>query len=139
MSNSRRQWTDREIVSRRPAKNTLDPYRPWAMFVEPERTAAGVVEDVATVFLTNRECPFRCLMCDLWKNTLDDRVPTGAIPVQIRYAIEMLPPAKHIKLYNSGNFFDAQAIPRCAGGVRSCPTLRKTGWTRFSPRAHPVS
>ena len=103
--------TDREIVALRSAKNTLDPFRPWAMFVEPERTAAGLVEDVATVFLTNRECPFHCLMCDLWKNTLDERVPPGAIPEQIRYAIESLPPAEHIKLYNSGNFFDAQAIP----------------------------
>jgi radical SAM enzyme (TIGR01210 family) len=103
--------TDREILALRPAKNTLDPCRPWAMFVEPERTAAGIVEDVATVFLTNRECPFRCLMCDLWKNTLDERVPVGAIPEQIRFAIETLPSAKHIKLYNSGNFFDAQAIP----------------------------
>ncbi len=106
-----RSRTDHEIVALRPPKNILDPYRPWAMFVEPERTAAGLVEDVATVFLTNRECPFRCLMCDLWKNTLDERVPTGAIPEQIRFAIETLPPAEHIKLYNSGNFFDAQAIP----------------------------
>ncbi|MDQ3331835.1 MAG: radical SAM protein, partial [Planctomycetota bacterium] len=70
------------------------------------------VEDVATLFLTNRECPFRCLMCDLWENTTDDIVPVGAIPAQIDYAIERLPPARHIKLYNSGNFFDAKAIPR---------------------------
>jgi radical SAM enzyme (TIGR01210 family) len=103
--------TDRDILALRPPKNIVDPYRPWAMFVEPERTAAGLVEDVATVFLTNRECPFRCLMCDLWKNTFDERVPIGGIPAQIHHAIETLPPAKHIKLYNSGNFFDAQAIP----------------------------
>ena len=30
---------------------------------------------------------------------------------QIDYALERLPGARHIKLYNSGNFFDQQAIP----------------------------
>jgi radical SAM enzyme (TIGR01210 family) len=104
--------TDAEILSARPAKNQVDPWRPFAFLNEPERTAAGSVEDVATLFLTNQECPFRCLMCDLWKNTLDERVPVGAIPAQIDYALERLPVAQHIKLYNSANFFDSQAIPR---------------------------
>lgn len=102
---------DREIIAARSAKNLVDPWRPYAYLVEPEHSAAGVVEDVATLFLTNRECPFHCLMCDLWKNTLDTRVPDGAIPAQIDYALERLPPAPHIKLYNSANFFDPQAIP----------------------------
>jgi radical SAM enzyme (TIGR01210 family) len=79
--------------------------------VEPEHTPQGHVEDVATLFLTNRECPFRCLMCDLWKNTTDRRVPEGAIAAQIEWALSRLPPAAHVKLYNAGNFFDAQAIP----------------------------
>ena len=38
-------------------------------------------------------------------------MPVGAIPAQIDYALSRLPPARHVKLYNSGNFFDAQAIP----------------------------
>lgn len=50
-------------------------------------------------------------MCDLWKNTTDESVPVGAIPAQIDYALSRLPPAQHIKLYNSGNFFDRRAIP----------------------------
>ncbi len=100
-----------QIVSARPAKNAVDPRRPYAFFVEPEATASGSIEDVATIFLTNRECPFRCLMCDLWKNTTDDTVPPGAIAEQIDYALARLPAARHIKLYNSGNFFDAKAIP----------------------------
>lgn len=100
-----------EILAARPPKNQVDPLAPYAFLVEPERSAAGVVEDVATIFLTNRECPFKCLMCDLWKNTTDDRVPAGAIPGQIDYALARLPPAQSIKLYNSGNFFDKQAIP----------------------------
>jgi radical SAM enzyme (TIGR01210 family) len=140
--------TDDWIVAQRPAKNAVDPWRPYAFLVEPERTRAGTVENVATIFLTNRECPFRCLMCDLWKNTTDSRVPAGAIPEQIAYALERLggsastglgpvaprlgasdqssphrdkpdgggghlpqPVARHIKLYNAGNFFDSQAIP----------------------------
>ena len=50
-------------------------------------------------------------MCDLWKNTTDEKSPVGVIPQQIIHALEQLPPAKHIKLYNSGNFFDTKAIP----------------------------
>jgi radical SAM enzyme (TIGR01210 family) len=102
---------DAEILNARHAKNTVDPFRPYAFLVEPECSSSGTVVDVATIFLTNRECPFRCLMCDLWKNTLDQRVPIGAIPQQIDFALSRLSPARQIKLYNSGNFFDAQAIP----------------------------
>jgi len=105
-------WNDAAILAVRPPKNRVDPRRPYAYLVEPECSASGVIEDVATIFLTNRECPFRCLMCDLWKNTTDERVPVGAIPEQIDFALAELPPAKHVKLYNSGNFFDRQAIPR---------------------------
>ncbi len=98
-------------ASRRGRREPVDPYRPYAYFVEPERTAAGAVEDVATLFLTNRECPYDCLMCDLWKHTLATPTPAGAIPAQIDFALERLPPARHVKLYNSGNFFDKKAIP----------------------------
>ena len=104
-------YTDEAIVAARPPKDPVDPRRPYAFLVEPECTASGHVEDVATLFLTNRECPFRCLMCDLWKHTTDTPVAVGAIPAQIDYALERLPPAQHIKLYNSGNFFDRKAIP----------------------------
>ena len=99
------------ILSLRPRKNRVDPLRPYAYLVESEQAANGAVEDVATVFLTNAECPFRCLMCDLWKNTTDEPVARGAIPAQIRWALQRLPAARHIKLYNSGNFFDPHAIP----------------------------
>ena len=103
---------DTWILARRPTRNSLDPTRPYAFFVEEERSASGEVVPVATVFLTNRECPWRCLMCDLWKNTLAENVPAGAIPTQIDYALQRLPPARQIKLYNSGSFFDTRAIPR---------------------------
>jgi radical SAM enzyme (TIGR01210 family) len=89
----------------------VDAWRPYAYLVEPEYTHRGHVEEVATIFLTNRECPFRCLMCDLWKNTTDQRIPEGAILAQLDWALSRLPPVRHVKLYNAGNFFDAQAIP----------------------------
>ena len=102
---------DRWILERRPARNIVDPSRPYAFLVEDERSHSGEIVPVATVFLTNRECPWRCVMCDLWQNTLIDPVPPGAIPDQIEYALSRLPPAKHLKLYNSGSFFDPSAIP----------------------------
>jgi hypothetical protein len=105
------EYDDRLIVAARRAKETVDPVRPGAFLIEREMAAQGRVEEVATIFLTNRECPFRCVFCDLWRKTTDDRVPLGAIPAQIDYALARLPAARHVKLYNSGNFFDRQAIP----------------------------
>lgn len=99
------------IKARRGKKNNVDPFRPYAYNIEKELTRSGRVEETATVFLTNRECQYRCLMCDLWKNTTDESVPSGAIPEQIRWALGQLPSAKHLKLYNSGSFFDRKAIP----------------------------
>jgi radical SAM enzyme (TIGR01210 family) len=104
--------TTQAILAARMPKNVGDARRPYAFFIEQEPSAGGKLVDVATVFLTNRECPWRCLMCDLWKNTIDEATPVGALPEQIDYALSRLEPAQHIKLYNSGNFFDAQAVPR---------------------------
>ncbi len=103
--------TDREILAARGPKEPVDPWQPIGAFVEPERQADGRVLDVATIFLANPECPFRCVYCDLWQHTLDEPTPAGAIPRQIAIALERLPPASVVKLYNSGNFFDAGAIP----------------------------
>jgi radical SAM enzyme (TIGR01210 family) len=50
-------------------------------------------------------------MCDLWVNTLEAEVSAGAVPEQIRKALAGLPPARHLKLYNAGSFFDPRAIP----------------------------
>ncbi len=104
------QW-DKWILERRPERTALDPWRPYEFSLEDECSDRGDVIPIATVFLTNRECPWRCLMCDLWRNTLTTAVPPGAIPAQIDYALERLSPARQIKLYNSGSFFDRHAIP----------------------------
>jgi len=126
---------DQWILTRRGGRNQLDPFKPHAFHVEEERSESGAIVSVATIFLTNRECPWHCLMCDLWKNTLTETVPAGAILKQIDYALSRMGgfgfvpppksgsakkvrgndgavlPIKKIKLYNSGSFFDPQAIP----------------------------
>ena len=102
---------DRWILARRPMRGELNPHEPYAYFMEEERSAVGEIVPVATILLTNRECPFRCVMCDLWRNTLSEPVSRGAIPEQIDFALMRSPPAHTVKLYNSGSFFDSRAIP----------------------------
>ena len=117
-ANSRQPLDTTSIRAARGPRAQLAVDRPSAQLWEWELSAARILVPTATVFLTNRECPFTCVMCDLWKNTLTERVPLGAIPAQIDYALRELstpPPPQpllQIKLYNSGNFFDPQAIPR---------------------------
>lgn len=104
--------TERDILALRGPRNTVDPSRPYLWFTEAERTAEGRIEEVAAIFLTNKECPFRCAFCDLWKNTTEKRVPLGAVAGQVEWALAQSPRARHVKLYNSGNFFDDQAVSR---------------------------
>jgi len=103
--------TTADILRLRPHKNSVDPNVPNGFFIEQECSAAGHIEQVATILLTGRECVFHCLMCDLWKNTLDGPTPRGAISRQIDFALQRLPPATSLKLYNSSNFFDPLAVP----------------------------
>lgn len=102
---------DKWIISKRGNKNPVDSQKPYAWLIEKERTISGQIENTGIIFLTNRECPFHCLMCDLWKNTTNESVPEGAIPSQIEWALEQMPDIKHLKLYNSGSFFDGRAVP----------------------------
>ncbi len=102
---------DRWILTRRPPRNSVNAHEPYAYFVEDECGANGRIEPVATTFLTNRECPLRCTMCDLWRNTLSESAPLGAIPQQIEFALNRLGSARAMKLYNSGSFFDPRAVP----------------------------
>lgn len=101
------------IIAQRPARSAnLDPFKPHAFFLEEERADSGRVLPTVTILLTNKECPWRCLMCDLWKNTLTHTVPVGAIPKQIDFVVSQLGAKPgQVKLYNSGSFFDAAAIP----------------------------
>lgn len=109
--NSELLFNDQFIVAMRGSKNPADSQKPYGWLVEKEYTITGKIEDTGIIFLTNRECPFHCLMCDLWKNTTDKTVAAGLIPKQIEWALEQMPDVKHLKLYNSGSFFDERAIP----------------------------
>ncbi len=102
---------NRTIEQYRPHKEEVDVNKPYLYLHEEEVQFDGALKTVNTVFLTNKECPFKCVMCDLWRHTLDQPTPIGAIPRQIEYALKRLPKSSVIKLYNSGNFFDVQAIP----------------------------
>lgn len=126
---------DRWILARRGERNAVDPAVPYAFFVEEEPDARGAVVPVATIFLTNRECPWRCLMCDLWRNTLADDTPAGAIVRQVDHALAQLPPARQVKLYNAGSFFDPRAIPP---GDRDALVERLRGFERVIVECHPA-
>lgn len=102
---------DRFVLAHRGPKAPLDPSRVHAALWEEERDPAGQLAATAVLFLANKECPFRCLMCDLWRHTLDDRVPAGSVPRQIRDALATIAPARQVKLYNAGSFFDPEAVP----------------------------
>jgi len=101
------------IMAQRPPRPTaLDPFKPQAFFLEEPEAGSGRSVSSAAILLTNKECPWRCLMCDLWKNTTTQTVPPGAIPRQIEHALSQFPSRpEQIKLYNSGSFFDPAAIP----------------------------
>jgi radical SAM enzyme (TIGR01210 family) len=102
---------NQQIEALRPARNRLDPFVPYHFLQEEEPDNEGGLQKVNTIFLTSKECAFKCLMCDLWKNTLTEPAPAGSILKQIDYALARLPGADVIKLYNNGNFFDTKAVP----------------------------
>lgn len=108
---------DAWILARRAGiqRDSLDSQRVsgWVKEIEPD--ADGKLQPGLTLFLTNRECPWRCLMCDLWRHTLTTRVERGDIPAQLDAALQgagATPLVEHwLKLYNAGSFFDPGAIP----------------------------
>lgn len=112
MSNLDYNITNKAVQEYRPSKERVEPLKPYLYLYEKEVQADGELKGVNTIFLTNLECPFKCVMCDLWRHTLDEPTPKGAIPAQIEYALKRLPEAGVVKLYNNGNFFDSKAIPR---------------------------
>ncbi len=103
------------LAQRPPRAEKVDPEAPHGVFLEQERLASGDVASSGVVLIANRECPWRCLMCDLWKGTTPETVPEGAVTRQVERAVQewrnlgALP--EQVKLYNSGSFFDPGAIP----------------------------
>lgn len=106
---------DRFVTSLRPGRPVHDPWQSHAVVLEHEPTETGAIAHVATVFLTGRECPWRCVMCDLWQHTTTTDTPPGAIAAQTAAARQWLagahPDVTRIKLYNAGSFFDPRAVP----------------------------
>jgi radical SAM enzyme (TIGR01210 family) len=106
---------DRFVLERRGPRILHDPWRYQGLVVEEERTEQGSRARMATVFLTGRECPWRCAMCDLWNYTTVADTPAGAIPAQVLAARSILrhepPGITGMKLYNAGSFFDPRAVP----------------------------
>ena len=105
------------ILAQRPERPAPpDPWTPHGLYLERERLDSGAVVDTGVVLLTNKECPWRCLMCDLWKGTTKEKVPSGAILHQVSLACRKWEAAgvapSQVKLSNSGSFFDPSAIPR---------------------------
>jgi radical SAM enzyme (TIGR01210 family) len=87
------------------------------VLVEEEPTSEGAIATAITVFLTGRECPWRCVMCDLWRYTTTEDTPRGAIPAQLDLALSELDArpdetsSSVVKLYNAGSYFDPRAVP----------------------------
>jgi uncharacterized Fe-S cluster-containing MiaB family protein len=106
---------DRFVIDLRSARSALDPWRYQDVLIEDEPTERGGVARVGTIFLTGRECPWRCAMCDLWRFTTRADTPAGAIPTQIRSARQLWRSqgevVTRVKLYNASNFFDPRAVP----------------------------
>jgi archaeosine synthase beta-subunit len=123
------------VLNLRGPRNAVDPVRPYAFLSEQEPDEQGSIVQISTIFLTNRECPWKCVMCDLWRNTTEHAVPPGAIPTQIDHALAFLPPASHVKLYNSGSFFDARAIPP---SDYSAIASRLASFERVIVESHPL-
>ena len=130
---------DAFIVSIRPARPVHDPWRAHGVTVEHEPTDTGELAEVVTVFLTGRECPWRCAMCDLWKYTTEADTPVGAIPHQISQALRLvvapLAHGRHIKLYNAGSFFDPRAVP--PSDYRAIAAA-VSGFSRVIVESHPA-
>ena len=110
---------DAEILAARGPRAAVDPAKPYAFFVEPEAICHGghgSLEDVATIFTTNPECPFRCLVCDLWKYTTPRSTVAASVADQVEWALARLADANsgnhapHVKIYNAGSFFDTGSI-----------------------------
>lgn len=118
------------------ARVPVSPDRPYAWLREEERQADGRLTSGLTVFLVNRECPWRCAMCDLWRYTLPAKAPPESIPRQMDVALRESGACElhWVKLYNAGSFFDLGAIP-----AEDYPAIaeRCRGFSRVIVECHP--
>ena len=104
---------DRWVRSLRGPKSEPVAWRPLRVVHEQERRPRGGMTVASTVFLVGKECPFSCVFCDLWKDTLPGLTPPGSLPRQLELALSQISQRSLIKLYNASNFFDPSAVPPC--------------------------
>ncbi len=130
---------DRFVLDRRGPRPDHDPLRHQGWIIDEEPDATGQLARVATIFLTGRECPWRCVMCDLWRHTIPGDTPPGALAAQVRQALLEMRSAPggvpaHVKLYNAGSFFDPRAVPES-----DCEDLADalSGISRVIVESHP--
>ena len=107
----RSQW----VRALRPPITRPDAKAQANTLIEQEWTIEGNPIQTAVVFLINRECPWNCVMCDLWQHTTPNTLPPGHAVLQLKNALKKIAasspqPVERIKLYNSGSFFDRRAI-----------------------------
>jgi radical SAM enzyme (TIGR01210 family) len=102
---------NRWVRSLRREKTTLSPWLPPRIAHEHERRPGGGGRATTTLFLVGKECPFSCVFCDLWQETLDSETPIGSLPQQLKLALDQISHRSAIKLYNASNFFDPAALP----------------------------
>jgi radical SAM enzyme (TIGR01210 family) len=124
------------ITRQRPEREPVDPFRPHGFFLEQERSESGQIASSGVILLTNKECPWRCLMCDLWRHTTTRPVPPGAIARQIEFALRHFGSRpEQLKLFNSGSFFDPAAIaPADYAGIARTVAFAKRVVVESHPR-----
>jgi archaeosine synthase beta-subunit len=121
------------LVGERSAIRTDRPAG-WLVEEEPKPGGRGVWTTL-TVFLVNRECPWRCLMCDLWRHTTPGPVPPGAVTMQLDHALGEAGRAhRQLKLYNAGSFFDVGAV---SSADRTALAARCGSFERVVVECHP--
>lgn len=111
--------------------------QPAGVLWEEEWQGISGMRPGMVVFLVNRECPWRCVMCDLWRQALPESVTGDDILAQVDAALAMRGgrSVEWLKLYNAGSFFDPGAIPLSAhAGI----ALRCAGIGRLIVESHPA-
>lgn len=99
------------ILANRGPRPNLDRSSPPPVVTDIEPDGNLQPRHATTIFLTGKECPFRCLMCDLWKHTHPEPTPTGSLVHQWHAVLPQIEHREIVKLYNASNFFDPKAVP----------------------------
>ncbi len=89
----------------------MDPSRPVHVSLQKEIGYDKKIKKTLEIILTTTRCPFRCLMCGYYKDTIPDSPDPEQIIQQVEKAIKKFPEFEQVKIFNSGNFFDKKAIP----------------------------